>query len=479
MKKYIGLTLILIILFSFSTFAESEKTGTIKGKTYQGAVVYLKDQKQIVGENNRFKFENLQQTKYKIKIVHEDYYSYEKIIKLDKEELDLGFIELPTSKSVKENGDGKVYSNVNEEGEIVVVPLKGGLKGKVPPGAKVSIKDKRQVTGKDGQFTFENLELGKHILTINYKGETIKKEISISRGEMINIGKVELDTSKEDDSIDVANNNNIPDIEKEKEDKKEESSFKIGNIYAGNNFTIMSVNYNTEIKGENYNRSEFSSNGIYDKFYFTIPLTIKKYDFYIDSFLAFANGGTEREKFFLGDSLADYYMVDLSTNEYGVSLRYDYPFKYGTASAGLGRLYYNHEFNKSTFGNDKDKLYKEYRKGQGWNFKGSLNVDFSNVMTSIENINNLIALNKVGFGTDFSFTQSYVDIDSTKYFSSTMVEGNRTAYSFYLTYNNDYNLKAGYRFINYNSKERLEGNLMWPSFQMTYQGPFIDFTIPF
>ena len=478
LKRYIALTLMIILLLSFTTFAQENKTGTIKGKTYQGAVVYIKDQKRIIEVNNQFQFNNMEYGKYKIKIVHEDYYSYESVITLDKELLELGFIELPTSTRISDNGSGQVYSSINEDGEIVVVPLRGKIKGVVPKGAKVSIEDKSQIVGDSGQFTFEGLKLGRHILTVNYQGQTINKEISVTKGEMVDLGKIEIE-SENDDSVDITEGNNLPEVEKNKEkDKKNEKVFQIKDISFGNEFTIISINYNRNIKGENYNRSQFSSSGIYDKFHFTIPITIKDYNLYFDSFIAFSNGGTGQEKFYLGDSLANYYMVDLSTNEYGMSVRYDYPFKYGKASASLGRLYYNHNLDKSTFGNSDEEVFKEYRKGKGWNFGGSFVADFSNLAKKIADVENK-TLTKIGFGTDFDYTQSYVNIDSTKYFSSTMVEGNRTSYSFYLTYKDKYDIKAGYKFLNYNATERLEGSIQWPSVQMIYQGPFIDFTVPF
>ena len=481
-KTFIFLFLFLFIFTSFSLAQEDTntvKTGTIRGQTFSGAVVYLEDKKILVGDDNLFSFDNIEYGKYTIKIVHEDYYSYKNTIELNSDVKELGFIDLPSSKTVKESEE-KVYKN-KEDGQVYLTNnFYGSVEGKTVEGATVRLDDKEIKVTESNKFSFNNLKVGNYMLVVTYQDKTVEKEIEIKKGETTNLGEISFDGSNESDTVDISDPTelDLSDEEEEKEGAKE-NELTFSNITFSNELSFLWINYNRSISGEQGNTSKFKSKGFREKINFSQPFEVKvkgnTYPLFIDTSFSYIQANTAKEIYYDGSFTSDYHIVDHKTIEYSIYGGYNIDFdKLGHLKTSIGYLNYTHTQDKSILDGSSEygSFNREYRNGGGISFRGNLIADFSymNDNDSFSTINNYIDFRKLGFDLDFSYTQSLVDYSDSRHFTTEMLRGNRIGFDAYLTYSSNLNYKVGYTYTRYFVSADIEKDYTFPTTTTKYKG---------
>ena len=477
--------LFLFIFSSFSLAQEDIKKGSIRGQTYSGAVVYLEDKEFLVGEDNLFSFENIDYGEYTIKIVHEDYYSYKDTIELNSEIKELGFIDLPSSKTVKESEE-KVYKN-KEDGQVYLTNnFYGSVEGKTVAGATVKLDDKELKVTESNKFSFNNLKVGDYILKVTYQDKTVEKEIEINKGETTNLGKITFDGSNESDTVDISESNDYDFSQTDNKKEKKEEGINFKGIEFNNELSYLWISYDRNIAGEQNSRSEFNSKGFREKINFSLPvnITIKDntYPFFIDTSFAYIKANTAKEMFFENGYTSDYQIVDHKTIEYSIFSGYNLEFeKFGNLKTSIGYLNYNHTQDKTSLDGSSEygSFNREYRAGGGITFRGNLIADFDYMQDndSFSSVNKYIDFRKLGFDLDFAYTQSLVDYSDGRHFTTEMLKGNRIGFDAFLTYSTDVNYKIGYTYSRYIVSADVDMDYTFPTTTTIYKG--ITFLINF
>lgn len=359
--------------------------------------------------------------------------------------------------------------NENNSDSVVIVSEYATVKGQTKENYIVKFGDETVTIDEEKKFEFDNVEPGEYILKVLEQNDNqlYKKEIVIEDKETVNLGEILIDKSKKD-GIELTEYESPVDFKKAQ--MKDEKENKIEGLLFENQFSLMNFTYNKNISlGDNY-RSSYSSDGYLNEIKIKLPVVFNDINlqFGLDYGTFSANSGDEVE--YLNGTLNNRFMVDFTGNYVNLktSLAYDME-GIGRIRGFLGQKYYKNVFDKSIFGTGTGEFYKDYYDGKGLMY----GVGFDTYFGKYTNTSNPF-LDSLLLGFEYSYSNNEVDVSSTTEFSSFHTTGYKSIVDFYIGYRKDFDVKIGYKKVNYFVDEFTQGVFYYPSMDLEMSGVYFS-----
>lgn len=364
-----------------------------------------------------------------------------------------------------------IFNEENSD-EIIIVPENAIVKGQTKENYIVKLGDKTKTIDSSREFVFKGLKPGNYYLSVldQNNNQLHKKEIVINDNEIIDLGEIIINQEQ----IELTNYQSPVDFEKAQ--MKDEKETKIEGLLFENQFSIMNFSYNKNLSsGDNY-RSHYQSDGTLNELKVKLPLVINNFKAQIglDYGTFSANSGDEVE--YLNEQLDNRYMVDFSGNYVNFKGGIAYEMQnFGRIRAFLGRKYYKNIFDKSSFAGGTGELYKDYYDGKGLMY----GVGFDTYLGKYLNLSKNQIMNNLLLGFEYSHSNNEVDVSSTTEFSGFNTNGYKSMIDFYIGYRKDFDVKVGYKKVNYFVEEFTKGEFYYPSLDLEMSGLYFSLGMNF